>query len=108
VTEEKVSPVHLESGLVVPSAMNKQYSICVVVRVGPGSMYAAAQQSETHDLKTGQRVLVMVGKPAQDARGGYAIQPLGLPLKDGGADIKLIEESQIVAILEDPASTDDD
>jgi co-chaperonin GroES (HSP10) len=103
VVEVKDAEVKTDSGLVVPQATGQSYKQCEVVEVGPG-LVVEGDQSSTGDLRSGQRVLVKLNQRMQGPAGGAHLQPIGVKFKDAqDRDLVLVEESQIVAILADPA-----
>jgi len=83
---------------------NDCYTEAEVIAVGPGTISAAGGQSETHDLKKGQRVWVKHKKKV--SRGQGAIGELfdeGLPYQDGDIGYLCVEQSSIVGILAEPS-----
>jgi co-chaperonin GroES (HSP10) len=84
--------------LIVPDETSKEYEQCEVVEVGPGMLEHEGDQAQTHDLKPGQRVLVH----NHARRGDGRLQRIGVGFKTNDhRDLILVEQSQIVAIIED-------
>lgn len=79
------------------------YTEAEVVAVGPGTVSAAGGQSETFDLKVGQRVWVK--HKSKHIRGAGDIGILtdeGLPYQDGDETFRLFEQSSVVGIIAQP------
>jgi co-chaperonin GroES (HSP10) len=92
-SERKVSKI------IVPT-YNDCYAEAEVVAVGPGSISAAGGQSETFDLKVGQRVLVKHKKKMQRGPGDLGqLFDEGIPYRDGDIDFLMVEQSSVVGIL---------
>jgi len=89
--------------LIVPAG-NEEYAEAEVLAVGPGNIMSAGGQSETFDLKPGQRVLVKhkkkMQRPAQVGGVQTTYMPEGIPLKPkDGEDLWLFEQGNILAIV---------
>jgi co-chaperonin GroES (HSP10) len=92
-----------DTGLILPSATSQEYKICQVVEVGPGMATEPDELSTTRDLKIGQTVLVKLVHRRQVSQNTASLQPIGVAFKTGdGRTVSLVEQSQVVAILEEP------
>lgn len=105
VVEIKDEEIKTDAGVILPAGTGKTYSQCEVYAVGRG-LVTEGTESETADLKPGQRVLVQL---RQQNRGVNAMgQPsssvttAGIEFKDAhGREIIIVEQMQILAILSD-------
>lgn len=85
------------AGVIVPGHAD---TFCegTIVSVGPGTLSAAGGQSETFDLKPGQRVLVAARQKMQNQLGGFDYKHTGIELEGG---VFLYEQSKILGIITD-------
>lgn len=89
--------------IVLPSRQNQQYQEAEVLAVGPGMVTQDSELSTCRDLKPGQIVLVHVKAQRQVGPNQAVLEPIGMDFKlDDGRDSVLVEQSQIVAILQEP------
>jgi co-chaperonin GroES (HSP10) len=107
--EEKVGSI------ILPRENSNEYQECEIVAVGPGMCDHADELPLTRDLAVGQRVLVKINAARRISQDHVALQPAGVKYKDdGGRNLILVDQVQIVAILADPdpdrkaVSSDDD
>lgn len=92
-----------DNGIVIPQQTNQQYQECEVLRVGPGMLTHEQEKSPCEDLRAGQIVLVHVKQMRQLDAQHAQLQPLGVDFKtDDHRDMVLVDQSQIVAILQEP------
>lgn len=104
VAEIKDSETTTESGLILPSATGREYKLCEVIAVGPGMITHENEVNPAADLWPGQKVLVKLATQRRIDRDTVGLEPIGVDFKtEDGRDIKLVEQSMIVAIIEDPA-----
>jgi len=93
--------------LVIPHQTGQQYQTCEVVEVGPGMVTDKDELSSTRDLKVGQKVLVHTKRARRvDQNTGY-LEPIGVDFNtDDGRELVLVDQTQIVAILDDDETTE--
>ena len=85
-------------GIIVPDETSKENEQCEVVEHDPGTLEHEGEQAQTHDLRKGQKVLVH----NHARRGDGRLQRIGVGFKtEDHRDLILVEQSQIVAIIED-------
>lgn len=101
VVEIKDRDKKTDAGIIVPGGSGGEYKLCEIVAVGPGMTSKAAEVEALDDLKPGQTVLVkLAARMRQGNQVGLAA--IGLEYKDeSGRDLKLVEQTNIVAIIED-------
>lgn len=102
VVELKKGEHHTDSGLVIPSDTEREYKQCEVVAVGDGNCTHKDQLSACRDLKPGMLVLVKLHTLRQISRDMGQLQSIGINFTtDDGRALKMVEETQIVAVLEE-------
>ena len=91
--------MHTKVGnIVVPERTSRNYQTAEIVEVGPGMVTESGELSTTRDLRPGQKVLVQT-----HARTPNGLESIGVDFKTrDGRDLVLVEQSQIVAIVEEP------
>jgi co-chaperonin GroES (HSP10) len=105
VAEIKDSETTTESGLILPSATGREYKLCEVIAVGPGMITHENEVSPAADLKSGQKVLVKLAAQRRIDRDTVGLESIGVDFRtEDGRDIKLVEQSMIVAIVDDPTN----
>jgi co-chaperonin GroES (HSP10) len=95
-----------EHGLVIPSGTGREYKVCHVVEVGPGMITQKDEVSPCADLRKGQTVLVKLHRQRRLDQNTVGLEPIGVDFKtNDDRAITLVEQSQIVAIIDEPRST---
>lgn len=93
------------AGIIVPGSSSSEYKLCEVIAVGPGCTSEASRQEGLDDLVPGQTVLVKLSARVRTAT-QQGLAPIGLEYKDqSGRDLKLVEQTNIVAVVEDNGET---
>ena len=100
-----VNPLRREpqkvKGIQLSGPLDREIDHAIVLAVGPGLIAAAGGRPDTHDLKEGQYVLVhacMIRKPSPQAP--EQIVEKYVPVVVGNETYKIVDQSQIIAILE--------
>lgn len=102
IVEIKDADKKTRQGIIIPGSTGSEYKLCEVVQVGPGCNSDASRQEGLDDLSPGQTVLVKLHARGRNAQGIPGLAPIGLEYKDqSGRDLKLVEQTNIVAIVED-------
>lgn len=89
-------------GAIAVLTNNDRASEAEVLAVGPGNISADGGRSETHDLKVGQRVLILHKEPAA---GGGGLRLVGVPVTNGSETLYLYEQGRIIGIQSQPGET---
>lgn len=90
------------AGIIVPGSNASEYKLCEIVEVGPGCNSQAAVGEGLDDLKPGDTVLVKLSARVRGPQGQQGLASIGLDYKDeSNRDIKLVEQTNIVARVED-------
>lgn len=89
-------------GAIFVNANAECFSEAEVISVGPGNVAATGGQSETADLRVGQRVIVESKKKLSNGSGLVKYQDAGLPLRHEDQTYHLFEQTSVIAILSEP------
>jgi co-chaperonin GroES (HSP10) len=89
--------------------LDREIDHAVVMGVGPGLISAAGGRPDTHDLKEGDYVLVhirMIRKVSASAPEQVTEKYVPLVVEGEPLPLKIVDQSQIIAILEGPLPTE--
>lgn len=96
------------NGLIMPDTNSQNYSSAKVIAVGPGTVVEDKVQSETFDLKPGQRVFIESHGSGRSGSGQAVRQFKGINLTVGGESYTMFEQASILAITGQPGEWEDE